>query len=137
MPLWAIQRRTGSRAETTRRGPRFAWPDRDEAGSAGRPAQQAARARLTVRRRVRAKAPASLQGRLKSPAPRAVTPLGASEAETGARRIARAANSLQELEAALQNFDGCGLKSTATKLCFYRGAPNSDLMVIGEAPGPR
>ncbi len=67
--------------------------------------------------------------------PRAATPLGASEAETGARRIARAANTLDELEAALQNFDGCGLKSTATKLCFYRGAPRTDVMIIGEAPG--
>lgn len=67
--------------------------------------------------------------------PRASTPLGASEAETGARRIARAANTLDELEAALKNFDGCGLKSTATKLCFYRGAPRTDVMIIGEAPG--
>ena len=67
--------------------------------------------------------------------PRAATPLGASEAETGARRIARAANTLDELEAALKNFDGCGLKSTATKLCFYRGAPRTDVMIIGEAPG--
>ncbi len=67
--------------------------------------------------------------------PRAATPLGASEAETGARRSARAANTLDELEAALQNFDGCGLKSTATKLCFYRGAPRTDVMIIGEAPG--
>jgi len=67
--------------------------------------------------------------------PRAATPLGASEAETGARRIARAANTLIELETALLDFDGCGLKSTATKLCFYRGAAQADVMFIGEAPG--
>jgi DNA polymerase len=67
--------------------------------------------------------------------PRAATPLGASEAETGARRIARSAATLEALEAALRNFDGCGLKATATKLCFYRGAPKADLMIIGEAPG--
>jgi DNA polymerase len=67
--------------------------------------------------------------------PRATTPLGPSEAETGARRIARQATSLEALESALKEFDGCGLKATATKLCFYRGAPKADLMIIGEAPG--
>jgi DNA polymerase len=67
--------------------------------------------------------------------PRAITPLGASDAETGARRIAREATSLEALESALLNFDGCGLKTTATKLCFYRGAPRAALMIIGEAPG--
>ena len=67
--------------------------------------------------------------------PRAATPVGASEAETGARRIAHQAQSLEALEAALADFDGCGLKATATKLCFYRGAPKADLMLIGEAPG--
>ena len=35
----------------------------------------------------------------------------------------------------LGGFDGCGLKSTAKNLCFYRGAERSDLMIIGEAPG--
>jgi DNA polymerase len=58
-----------------------------------------------------------------------------SEAETGARRIARQASSLEALENALRNFDGCGLRTTATKLCFYRGAPQAPLMIIGEAPG--
>jgi uracil-DNA glycosylase family 4 len=67
--------------------------------------------------------------------PRAVTPLGASDAETGARRIAREAKSLEALESALRTFDGCGLKATATKLCFYRGAPRAELMIVGEAPG--
>ena len=45
------------------------------------------------------------------------------------------AASLQDLEAKLSAFEGCGLKTTATKLCFYRGAAKADLMVIGEAPG--
>ena len=45
------------------------------------------------------------------------------------------ATSLEALETALRNFDGCGLKTTATKLCFYRGAPQAPLMIIGEAPG--
>jgi DNA polymerase len=52
-----------------------------------------------------------------------------------AREQARAAKSLDELRASLEAFDGCGLKATATKLCFYRGVPQARLMVIGEAPG--
>jgi DNA polymerase len=74
-------------------------------------------------------------GTVETGRPRAATPLGASEAETGARRIARSVDSLDGLEAALRDFDGCGLKSTATKLCFYRGAAQADVMIIGEAPG--
>ena len=63
------------------------------------------------------------------------TPLAPSAAETDARRIARAATSLESLGAALKAFDGCTLKATATNLCFYRGAAKSRLMIIGEAPG--
>jgi DNA polymerase len=53
----------------------------------------------------------------------------------GARSAAGAAQSLQELAEALAGFEGCGLKATAKNLCFYRGATNSALMLIGEAPG--
>ena len=67
--------------------------------------------------------------------PRPQTPLAASEAETDARRIARAAPTLEALEAALRAFDGCTLKATATKLCFYRGSAHARLMIVGEAPG--
>lgn len=42
---------------------------------------------------------------------------------------------MAELEAKLRAFDGCGLKATATNLCFYRGAATARLMIIGEAPG--
>lgn len=63
------------------------------------------------------------------------TPLAPSAAETEARRAARQALTLGALEAALRAFDGCGLKATATNLCFYRGAPDARLMIIGEAPG--
>jgi len=113
-------------------GASFSWPKRDravaeasKAGPATRPAANPA-PRLQPAR----SAPGIETGR-----PRAATPLGASEAETGARRIARSAASLEALEAALRDFDGCGLKATATKLCFYRGAPQADLMIVGEAPG--
>ena len=40
-------------------------------------------------------------------------------------------------ESALDQFDGCALKETATRLCFADGNPNAKLMLIGEAPVPR
>jgi uracil-DNA glycosylase len=56
-------------------------------------------------------------------------------AVTSARALAGQARSLAELEATLARFDGCSLKVTAKNLCFYRGAEQSRLMLIGEAPG--
>ena len=56
-------------------------------------------------------------------------------AEANARDAARQAGSLDELHTLLRDFDGCGLKKTAKNLCFYRGAPDARVMVIGEAPG--
>jgi DNA polymerase len=116
-------------------GQGFQWPDRPDAASSGpalrEPAAPAA---------IRAAAPPAVpqtrpeQSRL-DPRPRPQTPLAASEAETDARRIARTALSLEALGEALAAFDGCTLKATATKLCFYRGAPAARLMLIGEAPG--
>jgi DNA polymerase len=45
------------------------------------------------------------------------------------------ARSLTELGALLGGFEGCGLRTTAKNLCFYRGAERARLMIIGEAPG--
>ena len=45
------------------------------------------------------------------------------------------ARSLTELGALLGSFEGCGLRTTAKNLCFYRGAERARLMIIGEAPG--
>ncbi len=53
----------------------------------------------------------------------------------GARELARGANSLAELRALLETFEGCGLKKTASRLCMSRGSPEARLMMIGEAPG--
>lgn len=57
------------------------------------------------------------------------------EAVSTARRIARACGTLEELRAALAEFDQCPLKATATNLVFADGNPDSGLMIIGEAPG--
>ena len=39
------------------------------------------------------------------------------------------------MRAALERFDGCGLKATATQLVFADGAPGARIMFVGEAPG--
>jgi uracil-DNA glycosylase len=57
------------------------------------------------------------------------------EAARNARELALAARSLDELRAALERFDGCGLKRTATQLVFSDGAPGAPIMLVGEAPG--
>ena len=49
--------------------------------------------------------------------------------------LARASNSLAELKAALEGFDGCALKRTATNTVFADGNPANRIMFIGEAPG--
>ena len=57
------------------------------------------------------------------------------EAVFAAREKARSAKSLDELYDILKSFTGCGLSKTATNICFYRGSPDADIMLIGEAPG--
>jgi uracil-DNA glycosylase len=67
--------------------------------------------------------------------PSRVPPPPGDEAVMAARAQARGAVSLDELRSLLERFEGCGLKATATNLCFYRGAARARVMVIGEAPG--
>ena len=55
-------------------------------------------------------------------------------AVTAARAAARTAPSLDALGEALARFDGCALKATAKNLCFYGGAAQAKLMIVGEAP---
>ncbi len=52
-----------------------------------------------------------------------------------AREAARAAPTLESLRALLEQFDGCALKSTATRLVFADGNPQARIMFVGEAPG--
>jgi len=53
----------------------------------------------------------------------------------GAMAAAAAATSLAELQAALESFDGCTLKRTATNTVFADGVAAGRVMLIGEAPG--
>jgi uracil-DNA glycosylase family 4 len=52
-----------------------------------------------------------------------------------AREAARTAPTLEVLRDLLEKFDGCALKSTATRLVFADGNPQARIMFVGEAPG--
>lgn len=63
------------------------------------------------------------------------TPLAPAQGAADAREAATAAGDLESLRAALEKFEGCALKQTATSLVFARGNPDAPVMFIGEAPG--
>lgn len=52
-----------------------------------------------------------------------------------AHALAAAAQTLDELKAALQAYDGCALKLRATQIAFSDGNPEAEIMLVGEAPG--
>lgn len=52
-----------------------------------------------------------------------------------AMEIAAHANTLPELKAALEAYDGCALKKLATNTVFADGVPGARILCIGEAPG--
>jgi uracil-DNA glycosylase family 4 len=52
-----------------------------------------------------------------------------------ARDAARTAPTLAALRALMEAFEGCALKSTATRLVFADGNPQARVMFVGEAPG--
>lgn len=49
--------------------------------------------------------------------------------------LAKAAQDLLALQAAMQGFDGCPLKKTAKNTVFSDGVADAKIMLIGEAPG--
>jgi DNA polymerase len=65
---------------------------------------------------------------------RDVVPLQTSDAVGAAMDLARAAASLKDLRAAMEGFEGCALKRTASNTVFADGVPGH-VMFIGEAPG--
>lgn len=78
-------------------------------------------------------------------APAVPPPVPANTAATAATRgeivsgdaeaMVAACDSLEDIAAALNRFDACPLKKTATQLCYCDGNPRAPLMLIGEAPG--
>jgi DNA polymerase len=67
--------------------------------------------------------------------PAVAAPAPPDEAARSAAEAAAGAKTLEELRAALEAFNGCGLKATATQLVFADGAPGAPIMLVGEAPG--
>ncbi|HEY8253703.1 MAG TPA: uracil-DNA glycosylase, partial [Rhizomicrobium sp.] len=86
-------------------------------------------------------APAPTVARAPSPAPKPATPRPAAplplegDAIGSAMAAAGAAISLAELKAAMEAFEGCALKRTATNAVFADGVAEGRVMLIGEAPG--
>ncbi len=62
-------------------------------------------------------------------------PPSGDEAVKSAVQLAAAAASFEDLHKALETFDGCALKRTATNLVFTDGNPKGRVLLIGEAPG--
>ncbi len=78
------------------------------------------------------------RGKLAVPAPVAADLFaGAAPRDSlaDARSLARSCTTLDELRQALERFEGCALRQTATRLCFADGSAEAPLMLIGEAPG--
>lgn len=66
--------------------------------------------------------------------PRPPVSIGQGDIEDAAR-LAREAQTLDELHKAVASFDGCPLKRTAKNTVFSDGMPNAQVMFIGEGPG--
>ena len=81
---------------------------------------------------VRSGAPARNEARNISQQPTLPPP---DVAAMAAREAATNAKDLDELRAILENFQGCGLRGTATRLVFADGNPQARVMFVGEAPG--
>jgi len=116
--------------------------DRYAVAQAAATAQSAARAAstpTTVKPAVKpTPKPAAAQSTQRpAPPPRAAPrPLASANAEAAsAREIAAGCTTLAELKAAVEAFEGCALKETATNTVFADGDPTSEVMFIGEAPG--
>lgn len=61
--------------------------------------------------------------------------LAPAEGARDAIAVAGGAQSIEDLRARLEGFEGCALKFTATNMVFADGQPGADLMFVGEAPG--
>jgi DNA polymerase len=68
-------------------------------------------------------------------APPVVAPPVPDVAVMAAREAVKDIRTLDELRAALDRFEGCALRATATRLVFADGNPQARVMFVGEAPG--
>ena len=82
-----------------------------------------------------AAAPAPTSSAPRPPAPKPTPPPSSDEAVKTAVELVAATSTLDELRAALESFEGCALKKTATNLVFTDGNPDADVLFVGEGPG--
>ncbi|MEQ8504169.1 MAG: uracil-DNA glycosylase [Rhodospirillales bacterium] len=75
------------------------------------------------------------QGRGPLTKPAAPAQVSDQAAVKDAVAMAGKAETLDDLRTALEGFDGCALKTTASNLCFYDGNPKARVLFVGEAPG--
>lgn len=80
-------------------------------------------------------APASPRSAPAAPTPAPLLADSPRQAAQSAAHMAAEARTLDELRRALESFEGCPLKATATHTVFADGNPAGPLMVVGEAPG--
>lgn len=97
--------------------------------AAPRPAAQAEAPRQLAEKPASARFDAAPQAPAKSLGPMD------QAAIASAREAAASAPDLTALRAALERFDGVGLRKTATNLVFADGNPAARVMLVGEAPG--
>ena len=57
------------------------------------------------------------------------------EAFASAKMLCDKAQTLDDLKAMMERFDGCSLKFSASSTVFGNGNPQANLMIVGEAPG--
>jgi uracil-DNA glycosylase family 4 len=100
--------------------------------AAPKPMREPARAELPQRTPTQVRE--SFRARTPQPAP-AATPAASDDAIGTAMELAARAQTLAELKAALESYDGCALKAQATNTVFADGTPDHGIMLIGEAPG--
>lgn len=75
------------------------------------------------------------EARSRGPEAARVAPQSRHTSAASASEIAAACNDLASLRHAMENFQGCALKTTAKHTVFADGNPNAKIMLIGEAPG--
>lgn len=68
-------------------------------------------------------------------APPPAAPASQQASTASPRDIAAACNDLASLRQAIENFEGCALKTTAKHTVFADGNPAARVMLVGEAPG--
>ncbi|MBV8850731.1 MAG: uracil-DNA glycosylase [Methylobacteriaceae bacterium] len=80
-------------------------------------------------------APVSAIPRAPAIPPAAISALSSEAVVLSARETAERAQTLDDLRRALDGFEGCALRKTATQLVFADGNPQARIMLVGEAPG--